>query len=78
MPISPEEFARITAAVGERVVRMQAELKIDADGTLVLPFRCYGCDRERYDFALMTGDGLPMCVACIDACCGDTTEISQT
>lgn len=35
------------------------------DGALQLPFRCYGGHEDlRYDLAMMTGDGLPMCQGC--------------
>lgn len=50
----------------KRINEMLAELP--ADGIITLPFRCYGCDRQRYDFCLMTGDGLPMCRACFEGC----------
>jgi len=52
-----------------RIDQMKIDLAKECpDGVLRLPFRCSGCDRRRTDFALMTGDGLPMCQGCIDGC----------
>lgn len=51
-----------------RIDRMRAELKRDADGCLVLPFRCYGCDEWKANLCMMTGDGLPLCTDCFDGC----------
>ena len=41
------------------------------DGILVLPFQCYGCDEQRTDLFMMTGDGLPMCRRCFESVCGE-------
>ncbi len=66
MKVGDEQYNALIAAVGRRVAEMKAELP--ADGTLPLPFRCYGCDRKKYDFRMMTGDGLPLCGECFDGC----------
>ena len=47
-----------------RIDALKAELP--ADGTIPIPFRCYGCDARRYDFFMRTGDGLPLCRKCFD------------
>jgi len=44
----------------------QLRKQFDEAGILILPFRCYGCDEMRSDFAMMTGDGVPMCNGCIN------------
>lgn len=46
--------------------RMRAELVRDEHGCIALPFRCYGCDQSRFDLAMMTGDGLPLCCGCFN------------
>jgi len=40
--------------------------QLDDDGIVTLPFRCYGCDRERDDFGMTTGDGVPICKDCLE------------
>jgi hypothetical protein len=73
--VDSDVVARIMKATGERVAAMRAELAAErsaagiTDGTLPLPFRCYGCDERRCDFCLMTGDGLPLCQRCFDSTC---------
>lgn len=51
-----------------RIDRMRAELVRDIYGCIALPFRCYGCDQLRFELAMMTGDGLPLCCICFGAC----------
>lgn len=66
MGLSQEAIDRIFAVTKERVERMQAEFAARCpDGIVVLPFQCYSCDQWKENFALMTGDGLPMCTDCI-------------
>jgi hypothetical protein len=57
-------FQRMCERQLARIEQMRAELP--ADGMIEIPFRCYGCDRQRYDFGLLTGDGLPLCAECFD------------
>jgi hypothetical protein len=41
-------------------------VQIGADGVCPVPFVCFICDQRRHDFALLTGDGVPVCWACFD------------
>ena len=47
-------YERLAKRIGETVLQ--------------LPFSCHHCKRERFDLALIDGDGHPVCVACIDRC----------
>lgn len=40
------------------------------DGILVMPFTCYICSKQRHDFFMTTGDGVPMCKQCFDNIAG--------
>lgn len=39
--------------------------QIGDDGVIPIPFQCYSCDKMKSDYALTTGDGVPMCEQCI-------------
>lgn len=39
--------------------------QVDANGIVSIPFVCYLCDKEKSDFALVSGDGCPICEECI-------------
>jgi len=56
-----------------RIDKMRAVLS--ADGMITLPFHCWGCDKMRWDFFMVTGDGLPMCKECFGQISGDPVEI---
>lgn len=62
-PAWPGFVRRQYAAGCERIDELRKQ--VDADGYVPLPFRCYGCDASRTDFAVVTGDGVPMCVGCL-------------
>lgn len=62
MEFTPEQQWMIDKEL-VRIEQMRAELP--EKGMIPLPFRCWGCDRQRFDLALVTGDGLPMCVECL-------------
>lgn len=66
MKLTQEQLDRMIADGQARIDRMRAALP--ADGTIPIPFICYGCGRERFDFCLRTGDGLPLCQECFDGC----------
>jgi hypothetical protein len=49
-----------------RIELLKRTLKRTPDGCLEMPFRCYGCDEQRVDFCMLTGDGLPLCSKCFE------------
>ncbi len=60
----PDFAKREYARVGKRIAEMQAE--IGPDRIIPIPFRCYLCDRrDRTDLAMVSGDGLPLCIECL-------------
>jgi hypothetical protein len=70
-PAWPEHVKATYAARCERIDRLRQQLGMD--GVVPLPFTCDFCDRPRCDFAMLTGDGLPLCGECfersVDALC---------
>jgi hypothetical protein len=52
-----------------RIERIRRKNRWD-DGVLVVPFQCYGCDEQRIDLFMMTGDGLPLCRRCFESVSG--------
>lgn len=64
---------RVEAAYQSGLVaieRIRRANKWDADGTLRVPFICYGCEKPKTNLCLTTGDGLPMCWTCFNQCAG--------
>lgn len=62
-PDWPDHVKRIYEAGCVRVDK--AREQIGPDGTVPIPFTCYGCDKPRDDFAMLTGDGVPICLVCM-------------
>lgn len=58
---------RIYEADARRIAEMKAEIVAETGDLSIIPmpFRCYGCDRRKFDLAMIIGDGLPMCVECL-------------
>jgi len=50
----------------DRIARLKQENKVDDNGILQLPFRCYLCDQKKLNFSMMTGDGCPICADCFE------------
>ena len=49
------------------LIRHPEDARSNGGGNCVsLPFRCGLCSQQRFDFEMIDGDGLPICVACID------------
>lgn len=44
------------------------KLQVDSNGICAIPFVCYNCDKSKSDFALINGDGCPMCEECVGRC----------
>lgn len=63
-PSWPKHVQRFYAEGCKRIDRLRTE-NILEDGTTKVPFRCYGCDKVRSDYAMTTGDGLPPYSACL-------------
>lgn len=63
-PASCETLAAILESGLRHVAKIRAA-NVWEDGVLVVPFVCYGCEESRDDLALMTGDGLPLCIRCL-------------
>ena len=59
----PDYVVKMYHAGCEKIDRLRKQF--DEDGILPMPFTCYGCEEPRTDLAMMTGDGLPMCVKCL-------------
>ena len=63
-PEWPDYVKAIYLAGCERIDELRKQ--VADDGAVPLPFRCYGCDRMRCDFAMMTGDHVPLCAECLN------------
>lgn len=61
--LSESQTERIMAATKAKVERVRAANRWD-EGALVIPFVCYSCEKQKCDFCLVTGDGLPLCCEC--------------
>lgn len=59
----PEHVKRIYLEGCKRIDRCREQLQ--PDGIVPIPFRCVSCEEQRDDLAMMTGDGLPLCVKCL-------------
>ncbi len=65
-PDWPSHVKQIYEAGCRRIDELRKQM--EPDGVCPIPFRCYGCDGVRDDFALLTGDGCPMCEGCVGRC----------
>lgn len=63
-PEWPDHVRRIYEAGRVRIDELRRE-NVDADGTVLIPFRCYLCDERKAAVSTITGDGLPICTDCL-------------
>lgn len=68
-PDWPDHVKRIYERGCDRIDELRKQM--EPDGVCPLPFRCYGCDTTTSDFGMITGDGVPICSACLGRPRGD-------
>ena len=59
----PEHVKRIYLAGSERINLLRVQM--GPDRICPIPFRCWLCDEMRSDFAMLNGDGVPLCIKCL-------------
>lgn len=64
--LPPHLMKHYEEVVKPRIDRLKTQ--VDATGIVSIPFVCYGCDKTKSDFALVNGDGCPMCEECVGRC----------
>lgn len=63
LPNWPDYVRRMYYATCDRIDELRKQ--VDDNGCVPIPFDCYLCNESRSDFAMVTGDGVPICEGCI-------------
>lgn len=67
MRIDSRTFDRLLQVGNDRIAQIYKEQggPYRKKDIITLPFRCWGCNKMRYDFCLINGDGICMCMKCM-------------